>query len=241
MNKTMQTILICENASFAYDGIPVVSGLNFSVCDGDYLCIIGENGSGKSTLVKGLLGLKHPSSGTISFTGGLRLNDIGYLPQQTMLQRDFPASVREVVLSGCQNSGFSPFYTGKQKAHAEENMARLGILPLQNRCYRELSGGQQQRALLARALCASKRVLLLDEPTAGLDPAVTREFYALIEELNQKEHVAVIMVSHDIDYVCSAAEKILYIKESQMFFGDRAAFLKTEHGKVLRGNQGKER
>lgn len=238
-NNERKTILRCENVSFSYDSIPVVSGLNFSVCDGDYLCIIGENGSGKSTLVKGLLGLKHPASGAISFSGGLRLNDIGYLPQQTALQRDFPASVREVVLSGCQNSGFTPFYTGKQKALAEENMARLGILPLKKRCYRELSGGQQQRVLLARALCASKRVLLLDEPTAGLDPAVTREFYALIEELNQKEHIAVIMVSHDIEYVCAAAGKILYIKESQMFFGDRDAFLKTEYSRTLRGNQRK--
>lgn len=223
-----QTILRCENVSFSYDGSPVVSGLDFTVREGEYLCIIGENGSGKSTLVRGLLGLKQPSSGRIVFEGGLRLQDIGYLPQQTAVQRDFPASVREVVLSGCQSSGRSLFYTGAQKQAARDAMKRLDILELQNRCYRELSGGQQQRVLLARALCSARRALLLDEPTAGLDPAVTQVFYQLVEELSSRERMAVIMVSHDLDYVCRKAEKILYIKEKQEFFGEREAFLQSE-------------
>lgn len=237
-DKEAGIIIECENAAFAYDGITVVKGLDFTVKEGDFLCIIGENGSGKSTLIKGLLGLKSPEEGKIGFAGGLRQNDIGYLPQQTVIQRDFPASVSEVVASGCQNKGgFRPFYTQEQKKLADKNMRRLGIEGLKKRCYRELSGGQQQRALLARALCASGMALLLDEPTAGLDPIVTHELYSLIERLNREDGLAIIMVSHDIDYVCRAAGHVLYIKESQRFFGTRAEFLKSGCLKALKGGE----
>jgi len=232
----VNNIIKCENASFAYDGITVVKNLTFDVNEGDFLCIIGENGSGKSTLIKGILGLKTPCDGKISYAGGLRQNDIGYLPQQTQVQRDFPASVREVVMSGCQNrGGLRPFYTAKQKETAEKNMERLMISDLKNCCYRELSGGQQQRVLLARALCASSRALLLDEPTAGLDPLVTREFYTLVEKLNKEDGIAIIMVSHDMDYVLRSANNILYIKGDESIYGTAADFINGEFVSKLNG------
>ena len=190
-------LISCNNVSFSYENTSVIKDLSFSVNSGDYLCIVGENGSGKSTLIKGLLGLKNPSSGQIVRGSELKSNEIGYLPQQTPAQKDFPASVFEVVLSGRLNSrGIRPFYTKNDKKIAEENIHRLGIEHLQKRSYRELSGGQQQRVLLARALCASKKLLLLDEPVTGLDPIVTEEMYRLIDELNKKEKITIIMVSH---------------------------------------------
>lgn len=171
-------LIKCNNVCLAYENHTVVTDLSFSVQKGDYLCIIGENGSGKSTLMKALLGLKSVESGSIVMGDGLRQNEIGYLPQQTGLQKDFPASVREVVLSGRINRlGFRPFFSKTDKQIADQNMERLGITPLKNSCYRELSGGQQQRVLLARALCATRKVLLLDEPVAGLDLMVTEELY----------------------------------------------------------------
>jgi len=170
-------MITCRDASFAYEGSIVVSDLNFEGANGDYLCIVGENGSGKSTLMKGLLRLKQPQEGSISMSDGLKANEIGYLPQQTAAQKDFSASVYEVVLSGRLSSrGIKPFYTKSDKRMVAENLGKLGITSLKDRCYRELSGGQQQRVLLCRALCATKKVLLLDEPVAGPDPVVTEEY-----------------------------------------------------------------
>ena len=167
-------LITCKDLTLGYENTRVAEHLSFTVPEGAYLCIVGENGSGKSTLMKTLLGLRAPLAGIIAFGDGLRKNEIGYLPQQTPIQRDFPASVQEVVLSGClSRCGLRPFYTREEKALAAQNMARLGITDLARRCYRELSGGQQQRALLARALCATRKLLLLDEPVAGLDPKVT--------------------------------------------------------------------
>ena len=179
------SLIKTTNLTLSYENMTVIKDLNFEVSPGDYLCIVGENGSGKSTLVKALLGLKQPVGGLIEFGDGLRQNEIGYLPQQTNAQRDFPASVYEVVISGCLNSrGIRPFYTARERGIAAENMERLGISELKKRSYRELSGGQQQRVLLARALCATRKILLLDEPVTGLDPMVTVEFYGLISQIN---------------------------------------------------------
>ena len=197
------SLLKAENLTVGYDSRAVVSGISFSVEPGDYLCIVGENGSGKTTLMKTLLGLIPPISGTITTGDGLKAWEIGYLPQQTEVQRDFPASVHEIVMSGFQGkTGLRPFYLKEEKLEAEENMKRMGIIELENRCYRDLSGGQQQRVLLARALCAAGKILLLDEPVAGLDPKVTAEMYDLIESLN-RDGIAIIMISHDL----AAAEK----------------------------------
>ena len=193
---------------------------SFSVAQRDYLCVVGENGAGKSTLISGLLRLKKPFSGTICMGGGLLPGEIGYLPQQTAIQKDFPASVYEVVLSGCLNRlGAKPFYTRAEKALADENLRRMEIENLKNRCYRELSGGQQQRVLLARALCAARKVILLDEPAAGLDPVVTQSLYGLIRQINEEMGITVIMVSHDIRAAIRYAKHILHLRQSQLFFG----------------------
>lgn len=222
--------LICKDLSVGYDSKAILKDLNFSVNKGDYLCIVGENGSGKTTLMKTLLNLHTPMSGKIITGDGLRTNEIGYLPQQTMVQRDFPASVKEIVLSGCQSRcGLRPFYNKEEKQLAETCMERMGISSFAKRCYRELSGGQQQRVLLARALCATQKLLLLDEPVSGLDPKVTNEMYHLIEELNKKDGITIIMISHDIAAALRYASHILHIGET-VFFGTKKEYLKSEVG-----------
>ena len=232
------TLLTVRDLSFGYDSHAIISDLNFTVNAGDYLCIVGENGSGKTTLMKTLLGLREPISGKIIPGDGLKPNEIGYLPQQTVVQKDFPASVREIVLSGFQGRcGLRPFYTKAEKQLAEENMNRMEITDLADSCYRELSGGQQQRVLLARALCATRKILLLDEPVSGLDPKVTAEMYNLIRELNG-EGITIIMISHDISAAVRYASHILHIG-SQVFFGTRADFLKSDPGQyfLMRGER----
>jgi zinc transport system ATP-binding protein len=224
-------LITVRDASFAYDGHIVVSGLNFDVNSGDYLCVVGENGSGKSTLLRGLLRLKTPSEGSVLFGEELRANEIGYLPQQTAAQRDFPAGVFEIVLSGrLGRRGIFPFYSRADKDAAEENMRRLGISELRRRCYRELSGGQQQRVLLARALCATTRLLLLDEPVAGLDPVVRQGLYREIEKINREDGITVIMVSHDVSSAAAYADHILHLQNRQIFFGESAEYARSETG-----------
>ncbi|MDO4647242.1 MAG: ABC transporter ATP-binding protein [Eubacteriales bacterium] len=221
--------LTCKDVSLGYDGSAIIEHLSFTVNAGDYLCIVGENGSGKSTLMKTILGLQAPLSGEILEGDGLSRREIGYLPQQTIVQRDFPASVREIVLSGCQGRmGFRPFYTRAEKTLAEESMKKMQITEFSDRCYRELSGGQQQRVLLARALCATRKVLLLDEPVSGLDPMVTAEMYRLIQELNQ-EGITIIMISHDIDAAVKYASHILHI-DRKLFFGTREEYVNSSIG-----------
>lgn len=211
--------LTCKDVSFTYDGQTVLSDINFSVDAGSYLCVVGENGSGKTTLIKGILGLKTPSSGKIEFSG-VKPTEIGYLPQQTQIQRDFPASVYEVVLSGRLNSmGGRLFYGAEDKKAAQESMERLGIEDLKDRCYIDLSGGQQQRVLLARAMCATKKLLLLDEPVTGLDPVATNEMYNLIKLINLCDNTSVIMISHDIHAAVRYATHILHLGHKQLFFG----------------------
>ena len=211
-------LITAKDLTLGYDSQAIVRDLNFSIDQGDYLCIVGENGSGKTTLMKTLLNLKDPLSGKIETGDGLKRNEIGYLPQQTLVQKDFPASVREIVLSGCQaRCGLRPFYSREEKKLAQENMERMEITDLADRCYAELSGGQQQRVLLARALCATRKVLLLDEPVAGLDPMVTVQMYDLIEKLN-KEGITIIMISHDIAAAVRYADHILHIGDG-FFFG----------------------
>lgn len=214
------SVLTCQDLAFSYDGKDVLKGVNFKINQGEYLCIVGENGSGKTTLMKGLLRLNKPTNGKIMTGDGLKSNEIGYLPQQTQIQRDFPASVYEVVISGCLNSmGRRLFYGKKHKQLAIDNLDALGILSLKNKCYRELSGGQQQRVLLARALCATKKMLLLDEPTTGLDPIAAEEFYQMIKKLNRENGITIIMVSHDVKGVVNHASHVLHLDGGQKFFG----------------------
>ena len=230
--------LTCQNLCVGYDGKSVLQDLNFEVYAGDYLCIVGENGSGKSTLMKTILGLQPPISGRILTGDGLRKNEIGYLPQQTQVQKDFPASVREIVLSGCQGRcGSRPFYNKEEKQLAAEAMEKMQITQLARRCYRELSGGQQQRVLLARALCATQKMLLLDEPVSGLDPKVTAEMYHLIETLNRQEGITILMISHDIRAAVCYASHILHIGES-VFFGTREEYLQSPQGRLFAAGKG---
>lgn len=230
----------CENLALGYEGKTVINGLHFAVNPGDYLCIIGENGAGKSTLVKTILNLRKPLSGSIVRGDGLKSFDIGYLPQQTQVQKDFPATVFEVVLSGCINQlGFRPFFGKAEKKKALENMERMDVLSMKNQCFRDLSGGQQQRVLLARALCAAEKLLLLDEPVAGLDPKVTLEMYELIARLNQ-EGITIIMVSHDLHSALNYATHILHLAGVQQFFGRAEDYRNTEFYQRLTGRAGEQ-
>ena len=213
-----------ENLTLGYDGHAIVEDLDFSVNAGDYLCIVGENGSGKTTLMKTLLHLRAPMGGRIVMGDGVKENEIGYLPQQSEMQKDFPASVTEIVLSGCQGRcGLRPFYNQEEKKLAADAMEKMGITALAKRCYRELSGGQQQRVFLARALCAAQKILLLDEPVSGLDPVVTADMYDLIRRLN-RSGITIIMISHDIAAALKDASHILHIGGS-VFFGTKEAYL----------------
>lgn len=231
------SLLDIQNVSFGYDSNVILENLNFTVNKGDYLCIVGENGSGKSTLMKTLLNLQDPIKGKIIKGDGILPNEIGYLPQQTVIQRDFPASVSEIVVSGFQaRCGLRPFYNKEEKKLARENMERLGILNLSKRCYRELSGGQQQRVLLARALCATRKLLLLDEPVSGLDPKVTADMYNLIKDLNN-DGITIIMISHDISAAIRYASHILHIG-SNVFFGTREEYLSSDAGKFFLASEG---
>ncbi|MCL2084733.1 MAG: ABC transporter ATP-binding protein [Oscillospiraceae bacterium] len=228
--------LSCRDLTIGYEGKTVVSGLSFDVNAGDYLCIVGENGTGKSTLMKTLLKLMPPMSGRITAEDGLSSNQIGYLPQQTAAQRDFPASVKEVVRSGCLNRcGMRPFYSKPEKRMADENMEKLGIAALAKRCYRELSGGQQQRVLLARALCAARKILLIDEPAAGLDPKAAVEMYSLIKKLND-EGISIVMISHDIAASIKHASHILHIGERYpLFCGTVSEYQQSDIGRKYAG------
>ena len=226
------TLLTCENLTLGYEGRPVVENLHFTVQAGEYLCIVGENGSGKTTLMKTILGLQAPISGKVTTSGGLSRREIGYLPQQTVAQRDFPASVMEVALSGCLNkNGWRPFYTKAQKQRADQAVQRLGIASISRKCYRELSGGQQQRVLLARALCAADKLLLLDEPAAGLDPSITEELYRLIASLN-RDGMTVMMISHDMQVAVQFATRILHIARRPLFWGPTQEYLDSDIGRL---------
>ena len=231
------SLMICRNISLSYEHNIVLSDLSFEVNAGDYLCIVGENGSGKSTLVKALLSLKNVGKGDIILGDGLLQKQIGYLPQQTLVQKDFPASVWEVVLSGTLNTKrMLPFYTKSDKEKALFHMERLGIAGLKNRCYRELSGGQQQRVLLARALCAAKKLILLDEPVSGLDPLVSSELYEQIKKINE-DGITVIMVSHDIQSAVNYASHILHLHNRPLFFGRTSDYVKSEIGRLFLGGE----
>lgn len=236
-NKTQHQIE-CRGVSLSYEGKTVLTDVNFSVSAGDYLCIVGENGSGKSTLIKALISLKKPTGGEILFGEGISGRNIGYLPQQTAFQRDFPAKVREIVISGCLGrSGFSPFYKPSDKKRAEESIRKMGISDIAESSFSALSGGQRQRVILARALCGAEKMLLLDEPTTGLDPSSAKELYSLISSLNKNDGMTVIMVSHDIGHSLKYANKILHLDKSVKFFGAKEDYLTSSALSALTGGE----
>lgn len=223
------SFITCENLKMGYEGTVVFDNLSFSVNSGDYLCIVGENGSGKSTLMKCLLGLIAPLSGNIEYGEGLERKYIGYLPQQNDIQSDFPSSVYEVVLSGTLNRRKFPFYSKEQKKIAADNMQKVGISDIKNKSFQELSGGQQQRVLLARALCATKKLIILDEPISGLDPLASQDFYDLVKELN-KGGITIVMVSHDITSAVNHASHILHLSSDGFFYGTTHKYMHSSYG-----------
>ena len=232
----MNPIIKCEHTDFGYENHDAVIDLNLDIYPGDYLCVVGENGSGKSTLIKGMLGLLKPTGGSLSVADELKRGGIGYLPQQTAAQKDFPATVQEVVLSGTlSRRGNRPFYSRAERKLAAHNLERLGIEHLKQKCYRELSGGQQQRVLIARALCATEQLLILDEPITGLDPSAIQDFYHLIKKLNKEDGITIIMVSHDIGNVISQANKILHLHRRVVFCGTAEAYRQSVAGKEFLG------
>lgn len=234
----MNSLIACSHVDFGYENYDAVVDVTMEVNPGDYMCIVGENGAGKSTLMKGLLGLLKPTSGTITIADELKKTGIGYLPQQTAAQKDFPATVWEVVLSGTlARMGYRPFYSKEEKKMALMNMEKLGITDLKKECYRDLSGGQQQRVLIARALCATEKLLILDEPITGLDPSATQDFYHLIRHLNRDSHVAILMVTHDVQNIVGQAGKILHLKQRMMFYGTAEEYKNSSVGKRFLGGE----
>lgn len=229
-------VLACEDVTLGYEHKPLLEHLTLTVRAGDYLCIVGENGSGKSTLLRSLLGLLSPLAGKIDCPAQ-REGRLGYLPQQTPTQRDFPATVTEVVLSGFSNRRARFFYTAEERSTALMNLGKLGVLELKDKCYRELSGGQQQRVLLARALCATRKLLLLDEPVTGLDPVATGELYNLIKLVNLCNDITVIMVTHDIDAALRYATHVLHLGHQQLFFGTAAEYKQSDAARRFLGGR----
>ena len=229
----MEPQIICQDLKLGFGANILVEHLSFTIKKGDYLCIVGENGAGKSTLLRAILGLLKPLSGSIILGDGLQRREIGYLPQQTFVQRDFPASVREVVLSGCQGRcGLRPFYNREEKQIAEKAMEQMEIAGLAETCYRDLSGGQQQRVLLARALCASDKLLVLDEPVSGLDPKMAETMYRLVARINREMGITIIMISHDVREAIPYATHILHM-DQDYFFGSAEAYRKSEFGRLF--------
>ena len=231
-----QPLIECSGAGFGYENFDVVTDVTMEILPGDYIGVVGENGAGKSTFIKGLLGLLKPTSGEIRMAEDLKKTGIGYLPQQTAAQKDFPATVWEVVLSGTlSRAGYRPFYSREEKRLAELNMERLGICDLRRKCYRDLSGGQKQRVLIARALCATERLLILDEPITGLDPSAAQEFYQVVRRLNREQGVAILMVSHDIQNMVLQAKKILHLKQKVLFYGSVEEYRRSPLGRQFLG------
>ena len=231
-----QPLIECSGAGFGYENFDVVTDVTMEILPGDYIGVVGENGAGKSTFIKGLLGLLKPTSGEIRMAEDLKKTGIGYLPQQTAAQKDFPATVWEVVVSSTlSRAGYRPFCSREERRRAELNMERLGICDLRRKCYRDLSGGQKQRVLIARALCATERLLILDEPITGLDPSAAQEFYQVVRRLNREQGVAILMVSHDIQNMVLQAKKILHLKQKVLFYGRVEEYRKSPLGRQFLG------
>lgn len=231
----MEEFLIsCRDAGLGYDGKALIEHFDFCVRPGNYVCVVGENGSGKSTLLKTILGLIKPVDGSVELGANIRRGAVGYLPQQTQAQKNFPASVMEVVMSGFLNAGRSYFfYSRAQRAEALNNMKKLGIEGLKKDCYGNLSGGQQQRVLLARALCAAKDILVLDEPVTGLDPMATAILYESLRRLH-REGMAIVMVTHDVRMAVREADKILHLNDGSYFYGEIEEYKESEFSKLFR-------
>lgn len=230
-------MLQCSHLTLGYEGSEVIKDLSFKVKQGDFLLIVGGNGSGKSTLLKGILGLLRPKSGVCDFSG-MKATEIGYLPQQTPIRKDFPASVSEVAITGCLNRHrMSPFYGREEKAHVSSMLQKLGIYELRNKPFAQLSGGQRQRVLLCRAMLATSKLLVLDEPAAGLDPASAAQMYELLHQMNTEENVTIMMISHDIREGLKYCSRILHLDGEAHFFENVEEYQNTLLYRKLTGGE----
>lgn len=230
--------LRCENISVGYEDGIVVSDVSFELNRGDYVCIVGENGAGKSSLLKGILGLAKIQGGKLEYGDGMSRADVGYLPQQKDYQKNFPATVKEVVMSGFLNKmGLRPYYNRAEKARAMEILSDFGMADYVRASFGSLSGGQKQRVLLARAMCATDKLLLLDEPTTGLDPVATEELYELLKRLNREKKTTILMVSHDLNKAVSDAGLILHVNKRSGcgYFGPADKYLDSEAARHFLG------
>lgn len=222
-----------ENLTIGYDNQIILKDVNLSINEGEYVCILGANGSGKSTLLKTVLGLIKPLTGKIIID---KKTSIGYVPQAKMLQQDFPATVNEIVMSGClKKMKWRPFYTKKERDLANKNMKLLQISSLKNKSFSELSGGQQQRALIARALCATNKVLFLDEPFTALDGYGALKLYGILKKLNRDEHVTIVVISHDVDTILRYANHVIHVDETIVFDGTKEDYLESSFMKEYKG------
>ncbi len=232
------SLISTSNLTLAYDGAEVVKNLNIHIDNGDYVCIVGENGSGKSTLAKAIVGLITPVSGKIDFDSSISTKNIGYMPQQTNVHNDFPASVYEIVMSGFLGKlNILPFYQKKHKQKADTILKTLGIYQFKKCCYNKLSGGQKQRVLLARALCATDSVLVLDEPASSLDPIITSEFYDILNKLNKQNKITIIMISHDTSIIKKYATKVIHLSDNKYIFDTSDNYIASEFGKNYIGGE----
>ncbi len=222
-------IININNLSLGYNNIPVIQNLNVKINDGDFVCIVGSNGAGKSTLIKGILGLLKPISGSIELNN-IKKNFIGYMPQETKVDSNFPASVYEIVLSGTLNKvGLKPSYSKELKKLADDNLKLLDIYSLKDKCFNELSGGQRQRVLLARSLCSTSKILILDEPSNNLDYNSKKNLYKILQYLNEEKTMTIIMVTHDLDHNNLIGNKILSLQKGNYFYGNTNDFVKKVH------------
>lgn len=223
------TLIELKNLSLGYDNHIVLKNINMTIEENDFICIVGPNGSGKSTLIKGILGLIKASKGKVIYHN-LKQNFIGYMPQETKIDSNFPASVYEIVLSGTLNRlGLKSFYSKKEKEIADNNLKILGIEKLKDKNFCDLSGGQRQKVLLARSLCATSKLLILDEPSNNLDTKSKQELYKTIIDLNKNHNITVIMITHDLDHDNLIGNKILSLREDETFFGDTSEFVRRIH------------
>lgn len=213
-----------KDLSFSYQGKEdALKNINIQIKEGTFTCIVGENGSGKSTLLKCILGLNKGYTGEI-----IKESHIGYLPQKTEIQTHFPASIEEIVLSGTiSNNPRSIFYKKEDKILSENIMKKLGIYDIRKKCFADLSGGQQQRVLIARSLCGTKNLIILDEPTNGLDPEICKQIYELLDEFKKNDKITVLMVSHDIERALNYADEVIKIENGEVSFIGTPSEFKT--------------
>lgn len=215
-----------ENVSFSYDSIPVIEDLTFTVRKGEYLGIIGPNGGGKTTLIKIILGLLHPTNGVVTLFGKDRhdfkeKHRIGYVPQRvTQAEKSFPATVFEVVRTGrIARLGFFERFTKEDIEVVERAMKISGIERYRDTLIGNLSGGERQRVFIARALASEPDVLILDEPTVGVDIGAQKTFYDFLASLNRDHNLTIIFISHDIDAVSQETKTVLCLNHNLVCHG----------------------